>query len=391
MHIEVDRDGTVESLESALRAAMAAPGVRSLLVLACTANPAPAPALDALLRSMTIPVFGGMFPAVLHEQEVLDRGNLVLGLSHDAIPHVIHGLSDPTADFLTRLERSLDTFPTGNTVLVLVDGLSTRLASFIDALFSLYGLEVNYLGGGAGSLDLQQQPCIITNAGLVADAGVIVSLDTPSSVAVGQGWQPLRDPERAFCTQKVCLGPCSMPFRATEASQNTLISLDWRPALEVYASIVRSHCGQNPSPDTFLDVARSYPLGIARLGGEFVVRAPTMIAQDTRLVCVGEIPEGAFLEVLHGDATSLIAAAAEAQAQALRQREDAPPPELCLVMTCVSRRLYLGDGYWQELEVLQSPGIPLVGACTIGEIANSGMRHLNLHSNTCVLGYLEQP
>lgn len=52
MHIILEQLGTIASLERSLHAAMAAPGVRSLYVLACEENRYPLPALDALLREI---------------------------------------------------------------------------------------------------------------------------------------------------------------------------------------------------------------------------------------------------------------------------------------------------------------------------------------------------
>lgn len=392
MRILLETSGNIASLEQSLQAAMATPGVRSLFVLACDQNRYTPPALDALLRGISMPVFGGVFPCILHNGKAHHTGSLVLGLTQEGIPHVIHGLSDPAADYLARLERTLDGTSPGHTMLVLVDGLASRIVSFIDALFCLHGLEVNYLGGGAGSLSFLRQPCLITNAGLVADAAVVVPLETASSVAVGLGWRPIHESQTAACFSRHCPGPCKTPMKATEVRHNAILSLDWEPALEVYARLVRCHAQEALSAADVFAMARSYPLGIARLDHGHIVRDPLYLTAESHLVCAGEVPQGAFLEVLHGSQESLLQAAATACAQARSHAEEAwsAPPALCLAMDCISRSQFLGPGFDRELAVLHTPGVPMAGACSIGEIVNIGRRRLDFHNKACALAYLEQ-
>ncbi|EQD46615.1 hypothetical protein B1A_14553 [mine drainage metagenome] len=55
-------------------------------------------------------------------------------------------------------------------------------------------------------------------------------------------------------------------------------------------------------------------------------------------------------------------------------------------MDCISRALFLEQDFRQELAVIHSPA-PMLGALTIGEIANSGQDYLEFYNKTAVVGF----
>ncbi len=57
--------------------------------------------------------------------------------------------------------------------MVLVDGLAGNITAFLARLFSKLARTVTYIGGGAGSLTLQQKPCLFTPEGLFQDAALV--------------------------------------------------------------------------------------------------------------------------------------------------------------------------------------------------------------------------
>ena len=62
---------------------------------------------------------------------------------------------------------------------------------------------------------------------------------------------------------------------------------------------------------------------------------------------------------------------------------------LHVIMDCISRVLFLGAGFAEELEAVAQDNLPLVGACTIGEIANCGTELLEYFNKTAVVAVLE--
>lgn len=371
MEILLDRTGSVGSLADSLARLDADAAVEGILVFACDGNGFRPEDVDPVLRAVRKPLFGGVFPQIVHGSEHLLRGTVAVGLKVRPALAVVHGVSRPEQDFD---EVLLGAFPgaasdVARTMFVFVDGFASRVSALIDALFNTFGLEVNYIGGGAGSLSLVPGPCVITPEGLVQDAAVVALLDVPSGVGVAHGWHAVSD-----------------AFKVTESEGNVIHSLDWRPALEVYREVVEAHANDRLDAGDFFRLAKAYPFGITKLGNEMVVRDPLMPRGDG-LVCVGEVPQGSFVRVLHGDEQSLLGAASHAREMAAAAM-GARPVNAQFFIDCISRVLFLEDRFAHELGAVRTQGVPMVGALTIGEIANSGRDYLEFYNKTAVVGLL---
>lgn len=367
MHVLVEREGDISGLSAGLSTLAKREDVTTLLVLAADDNGWTPEQLDPCLHACNKPVFGGIFPQLLHGGERLLRGALIIGLTAPCQVSVVEGLSDPDVDFDAALLSAFPEAPDDGTMVVLVDGFSRRISALIDALFNNFGLALNYLGGGGGSLSLVQKPCVITPSGLRQDVALLAWLDLPSGIGVAHGWKPV-----------------SSAFRVTESEGNVIVSLDWRPAFEVYREIVEPHAGQRFGPENFFALAKAYPFGIAKLGGEVVVRDPLMVDGE-RLVCVGEVAAGSFVHILHGNRDTLIAAAGEAREAAERVFPAVGKPRLEIFVDCISRVLFQEKEFASELQTARVADLPLVGMLSIGEIANSGDDYLEFYNKTSVV------
>lgn len=374
MGIQFDAAGTLEGLESAMAAAAGA-DVQGLLILCCDDNGFRPESLDPVIRDCGLPVAGGVFPALIHEERLVKTGSLVLGFARPFEVVHVPDLSDEDVDFEALIDARIPgDAPARPTMFVFVDGFATRIGAFIESLFTIFGLESNFIGGGAGSLSLRRKPCLITPDGLVADGAVLGLLDAPSGIGVSHGWTSLEG-----------------PFRVTASEGNVVRALDGEPALAVYRRVVEAHRGEPIPEDRFFETAGGYPLGIARMENERIVRDILRSTGDGGLRCVGEVPEGVFLDVLRGDAASLIEAAAHARNRARAAFPGTEIGTMDLFMDCISRVLFLGDRFSEELAAVREPGRPLIGACTIGEIANSGVDFLEFFNKTAVVAAMDAP
>ncbi len=373
MKIRFDEKGCVETFGLVASALLADHDVQGLMVLGCDGNGWTAEQVDPVARAFEKPVFGGVFPQIIHERRNYEKGTLVIGLPQR--PHLacVRGLSDPASDYDGQLEEYADAWMTGeeshHTLVVFVDGLSKRISALVQALFFSFGLEQNFIGGGAGSLSFKQKPCVLTPEGLLEDVAVVARLPMPSGVGVAHGWLPI-----------------SEGMKVTEADRNVITSLEWKPAFEVYRELVEANSGLTFTDGNFFDIAKGYPFGIGKLGAEVVVRDPLMVDEQGGLVCVGEVPQGCFVKILKGTRDSLVKAAGHARALA----EQSAPPDLADAPTaffidCISRALFLGEGITEELAAAAS-GRALFGALTLGEIANNGRDYLEFYNKTAVLG-----
>jgi hypothetical protein len=367
-HLSFDPQGHPQALADRLAQAVHA-GARAVLVLAGDGVPWPADEVSPLLQALPVPVFGAVFPQVVFGIEHSATGLVVVGLDHLAEVTVVHGLNEPGTDF----GAALATTPaTQDSVMVLVDGLAPCIARFVEAVFDHIGGGPSFIGGGGGSLSFQQRPCLFTPQGLLAGAAVVVSLDAALGVGVRHGWQAIAG-----------------PFIVTGTTGNTVHQLDYRPAAEVYQSCVGPQVQATLDSDNFFGHAKGYPFGIERFDGSLLVRDP-IVMHGSALVCVGEVPEQTAVHILRGDADRLIEAAAQGTEAALQAL--AAPPGGGLLIDCISRVLFLGDRFGEELAAVQgglqragAQAHPLFGALTLGEIANNGSHCLEFYNKTLVL------
>lgn len=374
MIIALDRTGTVDALKQLVDQAASRDGVTALLVLAADANGFTPELVDPILTALPLPVFGGIFPEVLHGRERLRTGTVVLGLTAPTRVEVIPGLSDDHADYEQLIDAKLSGCPRSRTMFVLVDGFAKRIAALIDSLFAVFGLELDYVGGGAGSLSsigVGQKPCLLTNQGLLYDCAVLALSDVHGGVGVNHGWTEV-----------------SGPYQVTRARGNVIEELDRVLALDVYRAVVEARTGQPLTAEGFFALAKGFPFGISKLGEEKIVRDPIASTAGGGLVCVGEVPQGCFVHVLEGHPDTLVAAARKALELATAAYAGPGQPQVTLLIDCVSRSLALGDDFGRELEAVAHPSIPLVGALTLGEIANSGRDYLEFYNKTSVVGVL---
>ncbi len=348
--------------------------VRTILVFACDQNGWLKADLDPVLQAIDKPVLGGVFPQVIHEGVSHEKGCLVVALPFAVKHGLITGLSDPDADYdqqlMEQMETLIDTTVSQQSLMVWVDGLSSRIGSLIESIFYTLGLSFNLFGGGAGSLSFEQKPCLFDNNGMVMDAALIISLPIATAMGVSHGWQAV-----------------SEPLQVTSAEANTVKTLNWRPAFDVYKELVDSMTGQSLTPEAFFDTAKAYPFGLSRIGSEIVVRDPLKVTQEGHMLCVGEVPEGSFVKILHGTHQSLIAAAAETKALALENQKHDDQIQLAFLVNCISRVLFHGEHLSEELAAVLMDQ-PSIGVMTLGEIANNGEDFIEFYNKTMVMALM---
>jgi hypothetical protein len=200
---------------------------------------------------------------------------------------------------------------------------------------------------------------------------VLAVLDVPSSIGVSHGWTYV-----------------SGPYKVTESTRNVIRTLNWQPAFDVYRSVIDPMIEQPLSQENFFDFAKRHPLGIARVNAENIVRDPILVGDDGSLICVGEVLEESHIDILHGDPESLINAARQASTLSRQSFHGASEDTLTFVVDCISRVLFLGDEFENELQAISGGGA-MIGALTLGEIANNGQDYLEFYNKTVVVGLLE--
>ncbi len=306
------------------------------------------------------PTIGGVFPAVISSGERQTSGLTIR-------PIRLGGLGT----HLVPLSGGDNSLPAGTrSAMVFVDGLGAGIAGYLQRLFTANGTDVSVVGGGAGSLTFERRPAVFTEHGAAIDHAVVACSPEAVSLGVGHGWERFAG-----------------PMVATRTEGNTIHELNWRPAGEVYRAHVEPDAGTEVTVDGFFDVAKGYPFGIVREGVEDVVRDPIEMTPEGALVCVGDVPPNSVLHLLRGSETSLLAAAESASKDAVAGAVDGPIDTF--VVDCISRTLFLADGFDEELERIVGPlgsdRRRVDGVLSLGEISSYGAGFIEFFNKTTVV------
>jgi hypothetical protein len=363
--VHFDPEGSLEGLTKACGDAMAG-GARGLHILASSANDWLVSEANQRLSALEVPMFGGLFPGLLHQGRTYDRGTLVIG--HADTPRVVTVPLE--ADGASSSRSWASGLRESGTLFAYLDA-TCNAGVLTTALFEEFGVGIATLGGGAGALDFKRRPVVIADGALREGVAVLAGLPHPTHVGIAHGWRPIGE-----------------PILITEAVGNEIVSLAWRPALDAYRDVVEAHSGKTLALDHFYDHASHYPFILERLGAEGVVRDPISVVAGGHLLCAGDVQPNATVRVANGSVESMLEAARLARQMAL-QRAGQRTPALNFVIDCISRALILKDRLGEELAALAIAGCPQVGALTIGEVANSGESFTLFHNKSTVVGLLE--
>ncbi len=325
--------------------------------------------LLAALRQQQIPGAGGVFPGVIYGNQKYEAGIVADVLPLAEQPNRITGLDTITFS----LDQLPDLPDSQYTALVLVDGLTKHVALFLDRLFRQLGNTVSYIGGGAGSLIFQQKPCVFDSEGIYQDAAVILWVKASVTLGVRHGWKRARG-----------------PFIANQTEGTIIQQLNSQPAFQLYKQYVEQQAKTKLTKENFFSVAKEYPLGIYHPGMDYIVRDPITFTDDNALVCVGEVPKGSMIYILHGNKQSLVDHARQATTEAMKGTSGG---QHNLIVDFISRVLYLEDDFSRELDAVlaalpdQAP-TPF-GILSLGEIASFQTGRVEFFNKTFVVGSLQ--
>jgi len=345
---------------------------RSVIVFIAEKSVSSSEELDQIIKNYSKTVVGGLFPYIIYGDIYLEKGVVAYGTNSDIEVADILNLSEGD-EFIEQIEDFSDRDLKGETNLLFVDGLSKNIGGLIDEVYNTMGDEFKFIGGGAGSLSFQQSPVIITPNGICQDCAVILNLNMRSFIGVSHGWESI-----------------SGPHQITESNKNVIIELDYRPAFDVYRETIKNRVGIEIDEENFFNIAKGFPFGINKLGSEKVVRDP-IVVDGKSLVCVGDVVQNDYVDILKGNNNSLIEATHNSREKSLEEfqkHQESSSEVVSLFIDCVSRVLYLEDEFQREIDAVQIKDTPLFGILTLGEIANSGDNYLEFYNKTSVFSIL---
>lgn len=266
---------------------------------------------------------------------------------------------------IERLERRQHTL-----LFLLADGLCGDQMEVVRGAYDICGAHVPLMGGCAGD-DMALQSTRQIHEGTLLTHAVVaaaISSDAPMAIGIAHGWQPL-----------------SEPMLVTESRGTTLVSLDDRPALDVYLEAYDAPATVRDNPEAFFSFAHTRPIGVARRN-RTEIRYVYSADYDKRTVTVfAEVPQGAMAYLMQGSCTSVLEATAEVCALA-EQALDGHPARGFMLLECVARKSLLDQQGLLDAS-LRLPtvrdGVSVGGFYTYGEIARTDGAG-GLHNQTVV-------
>ena len=258
-------------------------------------------------------------------------------------------------------------------VFVLSDGLNVNGSDLAEGLVVGTGGSAVITGGLAGDGSRFERTWVLVDGRPQAAHVTAVGL-YGAALEVGYGFEggwTVLGPERVI----------------TRSEGNVLLELDGRPALELYKTYLGERATGLPA------TALLFPLAIRT--GEDADRelVRTVLAVDESeqsMTFAGDVPQGSTAQLMRGTTEGLVDAAQVAAASA---RLSGDEQSLAIAVSCVGRRLYLGQRVEDELEAVTSglgPNCGLVGFYSYGELSPVAAGTCDLHNQTMTITVLRE-
>ena len=257
-------------------------------------------------------------------------------------------------------------------VFVLSDGTSVNGSELARGLRHELGDEVVVTGGLAGDGDRFEQTWVLCGDELREQSVSAVGL-YGSQVVVGHGsrggWDPF-GPERIV----------------TRSDGHILHELDGEPALDLYKRYLGDLAAGLPASALLFPLALRPPEGEAAA----LVRTVLGVDEDQRsMTFAGDLPQGWRVQLMQANFDRLVDGAdGAADAAALTDSSDVDGDQLTLAISCVGRRLVLGERVEEELEAVSTharSAADVVGFYSYGELSPLVDGGCELHNQTMTL------
>lgn len=255
-------------------------------------------------------------------------------------------------------------------VLVLSDGLGVNGSELIRGLNAVLPANVVVTGGLAGDGDRFKRTWVVKDGlptgGYVTAVGFYGPAVRLTHGSKG-GWD-LFGPERLI----------------TRSQGNILFELNHKPALQLYKDYLGELASGLPA------TALHFPMAMRRSQTETKRLVRTVLAVDettSSLTFAGDMPEGAYAQFMRGNFDHLIQGASDAAISA-SSAEANPTPTLSIAISCVGRRVVLGERTEEEVEAvfeMLPKGAQQIGFYSYGEISPYATGHCDLHNQTMTL------
>jgi len=324
-------------------------------------------------------LFGCSTAGEISDDGVHDDRCVITGVHFDAVTLVsartqLSGMDDSRAAGV-RIGEQL-AHPDLRAVMVLAPGVAINGSALVEGIASVIGDDVPLTGGLAGDGGAFTRTWTLGDAG--ADDGGIVAVGLcGDGLRFGHGsfggWEPF--------------GPAR---KVTRCEGNVLFELDGAPALEVYKRYLGDYADGLPASGLLFPFAM---LGENHNETGLIRTILGVSEADGSLTLAGEIEADGYLKLMHASTDALVNGA-EAAAEAAAAMLAAPGNSLALLVSCVGRKLVMGERVDEEVEAVADvfgQGATLAGFYSYGEISPFAPGvSCKLHNQTMTITWLAE-
>lgn len=308
-------------------------------------------------NEQNINIYGAIFSHIIFENKIYDKGLISIEINEEINLDFIENVKNYKFDDNKFIETK--------SIITIFNGFNNYNQEFFIKLFENIPLDINIMGGGAGIIEDKNKKVFFNNKGFFLNSAILLSIKSKIKLTSRDGWKSL-----------------SGPYIVTSSDKNILKTIDYMDAFELYKNEIKKDCNVDITKDNFLEISKNYPIGIVRYSGANIVRDPISFEKG-KLILVTEVGVNSIINILKGNKINLINAAKEAAIEVLDENSN-----LAIVFSCITRKSFLEENFQEELNEIyaQIDSNNMIGALTIGEIANNGNRYINLLNKSCVIG-----
>lgn len=261
-------------------------------------------------------------------------------------------------------------------VILLSQGVVVNGSELITGAVAVLGRDIPLTGGLAGDSGAFKRTWALLD-------------DTVSDklmLAIGLYGEAIRFAHGSFGGWQ-SFGPARL---ATRAEGNVLHELDGEPALAIYKRYLGDYARDLPASGLL------FPFAL--LGDDHrdtgLIRTLLGVDEATgSLTLAGDVPQGSHLRLMHASTEALVDGA-EAAATAARDMLRSEAPALALLISCIGRKLVMGDRVDEEVEAVGAvfgQGCTLAGFYSNGEISPFlATTECRLHNQTMTITCLAE-
>ncbi|XYH97399.1 FIST N-terminal domain-containing protein [Sorangium sp. So ce1128] len=261
-------------------------------------------------------------------------------------------------------------------VLVLSEGLGVNGSQLVRGLNTVLPESVVVVGGlsGDGTRFKRTWVCLgdTVRSGMVAAVGLYGEHVVIQHGSKG-GWDKF-GPERVV----------------TRSEGNVLYEVDGRPALSLYKEYLGDKASELPAS------ALLFPLALRATAQDekFLVRTVLAVDHEAQsMTFAGDVPKGHLVQLMKADFERLVGGAEQAARAASEAGGAGGEGALAIAISCVGRRIVLGDRTEEEVEAVLDVlprGTRVTGFYSYGEISPYATGHCDLHNQTMTLTVLSE-